>query len=247
MHQPRPWRVLWGPTCGSHVRTQDATSVSCRASMSEPSRQRAESKQWATSGSSVLCRIGRSSVQAGRHQHRGHRGGHVRTSILAVSGRARSRRLLGLLGPDDQATALCARDRGDARSEQHHAAAGVYDYGTKWLCGPHEPGDQPSSGLGFEWRSMRKHCRQRAVAAGGRARAPGKRFVIGLSQPREVWPTRCTPGWPGSPPTARAPQPSRFGHTRITRARLLKVVARSRNASLAAHRASSAPLGPAPV
>ena len=109
-----------------------------------------------------------------------------------------------------------------------------------WLCGPHEPGNQPSSGLSFERRSTRKHCRQRADAARDRARAPGTRSLMTLSQPREFCPHRHTPGWPGSLPTARAPQPSGCGHTRITRARLQKVVATSRHASLDAYRASSA-------
>ena len=166
---------------------------------------------------------------------RGHRGGHVRTEVLAVSGLARSSRALGMVGADGQPTAVCASDPGDARSEQHHAAADIDADATNTS---HESRNQPSSGSCSKSRVTHNQCRQRPLAAGGRARAPVKRFVMTLFRPREVWPTRFPPGWPGSLPTARAPQPSRFGHTRITRARLLKVVATSRNASLAADRAS---------
>ena len=115
----------------------------------------------------------------------------------------------------------------------------TYD-ATNAVLGLHDSGHQPSNGFRFESRVTRSQCRQRVVAMRGLAHAAGKIFVMALSQPREVWPTRQPPGWSSSPLTARAPQPSGLGHTRITRARLRKVVATSRNASFAAHRALSA-------
>ena len=106
----------------------------------------------------------------------------------------------------------------------------TYD-ATNAVFGLHDSGHQPSNGFRFESRVTRSQCRQRVVAMRGLAHAAGKIFVMALSQPREVWPTRCTPGWSGSLPTARAPQPTHFGCTGITRARLPKVVATSRHAS----------------
>ena len=101
--------------------------------------------------------------------------------------------------------------------------------------GPHAAACQESRARRRESRVLRQQCRQRAGAAGALARAPEKRFLLTSLQPREVGPRRGTPGWSCSLLTARAPQPSGLGHTRITRARLLKVVATPRRASMAPH------------
>ena len=77
------------------------------------------------------------------------RTGHVRTEIEDVYGNSRSRRVLGMVAASSPATAMPTRDPGDARYQQHHDDADIDDYGTKWLCGIHEPGNQPSSGLIF--------------------------------------------------------------------------------------------------
>ena len=155
----------------------------------------------------------------------------LRADIEDVYGDARSCRVLGMVAADGLATAVPTRAPGDLRYQQHHDAADVDADGNKVLSGPHDPGNRPSSGLGFELRSTHNHYRQRADAVRRLARAPGKRSQQALSQPREFCPNRFPPGWPGSLPTARASQPSGCGHTSITRARLLNVVATSRNAS----------------
>ena len=164
----------------------------------------------------------------------------LRADIEDVYGDARSCRVLGMVAADGLATAVPTRAPGDLRYQQHHDAADVDVDGNKVLSGAHDPGNRPSSGLGFELLSTHNHYRQRADAMRRLARAPGKRSQQALSQPREFCPHRFPPGWPGSLPTARAPQPSGCGHTSITRARLLNVVATPRHASFAAHRASSA-------
>ena len=101
--------------------------------------------------------------------------------------------------------------------------------------GPHAAACQESRARRRESRVLRQQCRQRAGAAGALARAPEKRFLLTSLQPREVGPRRGTPGWWSWLPGARAPQSSGRGHTRTTRARLLKVVATPRRASMAPH------------
>ena len=114
----------------------------------------------------------------------------LRADIEDVYGDARSCRVLGMVAADGLVTAVPTRAPGDLRYQQHHDAADVDADGNKVLSGPHDPGNRPSSGFGFELRSTHNHYRQRADAVRRLARAPGKRSQQALSQPREFCPHR---------------------------------------------------------
>ena len=122
----------------------------------------------------IMCRCTGSSVPAERLCAAGAQESHVRTDIKDVYGNARSCRVVGMIAAGGAATAVPTSAPGDARYQQHHDDADIVDYGSSRLCGPHEPGNQPTSGLDFELRSTHNHYQQRDDAVRRLARAPGK-------------------------------------------------------------------------